>query len=210
MSQVVGLPNNSYKPITNTAWVRTWLCKLQKGCTRLTPASDKVGRWFSQGTPAFSTTITGRYDIAEILQKMALNPINNQSIYESTYHFGIFNASANLKTGHFFLISAGWYNVRMVTLTEYLSMLLHCVVLSITSCSANRKSTVHSDNLSFQSRCYLSQLILVITDNVCLNTKDSLLVRSKGDTELCQLFISVFLYINGGIICINEKRKYLN
>jgi hypothetical protein len=81
MSQVVGLPNNSYKPITNTAWVRAWLCKLQKGCTRLTPARDKVGRWFSQGTPAFSTTITGRYDIAEILQKVALNPINNQSIY---------------------------------------------------------------------------------------------------------------------------------
>ena len=29
MSQVVGLPNNSYKPITNTAWVRARLCKLQ-------------------------------------------------------------------------------------------------------------------------------------------------------------------------------------
>jgi len=30
MSQVVGLRNNSYKPITNTAWVRARLCKLQK------------------------------------------------------------------------------------------------------------------------------------------------------------------------------------
>jgi hypothetical protein len=30
MSSVVGLPNNSYKPITNTAWVRARLCKLQK------------------------------------------------------------------------------------------------------------------------------------------------------------------------------------
>ena len=29
MIQVVGLPNYSYKPITNTAWVRTRLCKLQ-------------------------------------------------------------------------------------------------------------------------------------------------------------------------------------
>jgi hypothetical protein len=28
---VVGLPNNSYKPITNTAWVRARLCKLKKG-----------------------------------------------------------------------------------------------------------------------------------------------------------------------------------
>ena len=35
ISQVVGIPNNSYKPITNTAWVRARLCKLQKGCTRL-------------------------------------------------------------------------------------------------------------------------------------------------------------------------------
>ena len=30
ISQIVGLPYNSYKPITNTAWVRTRLCKLQK------------------------------------------------------------------------------------------------------------------------------------------------------------------------------------
>jgi len=29
------------------------------------------GRWFSPGTPAFSTTKTGRYDIAEILLKVA-------------------------------------------------------------------------------------------------------------------------------------------
>ena len=29
MSWVVGLPNNSYKPITNMAWVRARLCKLQ-------------------------------------------------------------------------------------------------------------------------------------------------------------------------------------
>ena len=48
-----------------------WLCKLQKGCTRLAAASDKVyqllahGRWFSLGTPDSSTTKTGRHDIAE-------------------------------------------------------------------------------------------------------------------------------------------------
>ena len=44
MSKVVGLPNNSYKPITNTAWVRAWLCKSQKWCTRFAAASDKVLR----------------------------------------------------------------------------------------------------------------------------------------------------------------------
>jgi hypothetical protein len=30
------------------------------------------GWWFSPGTPAFSTTKTGRHDIAEILLKVAL------------------------------------------------------------------------------------------------------------------------------------------
>jgi hypothetical protein len=64
----------------------------KKGCTRLAAASDKVyqlfahGRWFSPGTPAFSTTKTGRHDIAEILLKVALNTKNqpiNQSINQS-------------------------------------------------------------------------------------------------------------------------------
>jgi hypothetical protein len=31
------------------------------------------GRWFSPGTPASSTTKTGRHDIVEILLKVALN-----------------------------------------------------------------------------------------------------------------------------------------
>jgi hypothetical protein len=50
----------------------------KKGCTRLATPSDKVyqllahGRWFSPGTQAFSTTKTGRRDIAEILLKVAL------------------------------------------------------------------------------------------------------------------------------------------
>jgi hypothetical protein len=34
------------------------------------------GRWFSPGTPASSTTKTGRHNIAEILLKVALNTIN--------------------------------------------------------------------------------------------------------------------------------------
>jgi hypothetical protein len=73
------LPKKAYKPITNTAWVRTRICKLQKGCTRFAAASDKVyqlfvhGRCFSTGTPASSTNKTGRHDIAEILLKVTLN-----------------------------------------------------------------------------------------------------------------------------------------
>jgi hypothetical protein len=37
------------------------------------------GRWFSPGTPASSTTKTGRHDIAEILLKVALNKIKIKS-----------------------------------------------------------------------------------------------------------------------------------
>jgi hypothetical protein len=50
----------------------------KKGCSQLAAASDKVyqllaqGLWFSPGTPASSTTKTGRHDIAEILLKVAL------------------------------------------------------------------------------------------------------------------------------------------
>jgi hypothetical protein len=46
---------------------------------RRTPSDGKVyqllahGRWFSPGTPASSTTKTGRQYIAEILLKVALN-----------------------------------------------------------------------------------------------------------------------------------------
>ena len=56
----------------------------KKGCTRLAAASDKVyqllvhGRWFSPGTPASSTTKTGRHDIAEILLKVALKHTHTQ------------------------------------------------------------------------------------------------------------------------------------
>jgi hypothetical protein len=55
-----------------------------KGCTRLAAASHKVyqllanGRWLSPGTPASSTTKSGRHDIAEILLKVAVEtPQNN-------------------------------------------------------------------------------------------------------------------------------------
>jgi hypothetical protein len=62
----------------------------KKGCTRLAVASDKVyqmlahGQSFSLGTPASSTTKTGRHDIAKILLKVALNT-KNQSICEQSY-----------------------------------------------------------------------------------------------------------------------------
>jgi hypothetical protein len=63
---------------------------LQKECTRLAASSDKAyqllahGRWFSLGTPASSTTKTGRHDIAEILLKVASSTKkSSQSINQS-------------------------------------------------------------------------------------------------------------------------------
>jgi hypothetical protein len=56
-----------------------------KGCTWLSAASDKVyqwlahGRWFSLGTPASSTTKTGRHDIAESGVKHQKSIKKNQS-----------------------------------------------------------------------------------------------------------------------------------
>ena len=74
MNQVAG-SNNSYKPITNTGWVRARLCKLQKGCTRLAHC-----RWLS---PASSNNKTGRHDIAEILLKVAFK--HQKSINQTTF-----------------------------------------------------------------------------------------------------------------------------
>jgi hypothetical protein len=42
------------------------------------------GQWFSLGTPASSTTKTGRHDIAEILLKVALSTINQIKSNQST------------------------------------------------------------------------------------------------------------------------------
>jgi hypothetical protein len=41
------------------------------------------GRWFSPGTPASSTTKTGRHEIAEILLKVVLNT-KNQIKHQTT------------------------------------------------------------------------------------------------------------------------------
>jgi hypothetical protein len=83
----------------------------KKGCTRLATASDKAyqllahGRWFSPGTPASSTTKTGRHDIAEILLKVALkhqksNQSINQSINQLNFQFFFQISSCNSLTSN--------------------------------------------------------------------------------------------------------------
>jgi hypothetical protein len=69
-------------------------CLNKKACIRLAAASDKVyqllvhGRWFSPGTPASSTTKTGRHDIAEILLKVALKHNKSNSFSETSWNIG--------------------------------------------------------------------------------------------------------------------------
>jgi hypothetical protein len=69
---IVGLPNNSYKPITNTAWVWAQLCKLQKiAC----PWSVVLS-----GYSSFFHHLNGCHDIAEILLKVTLNTKKSNQI----------------------------------------------------------------------------------------------------------------------------------
>ena len=99
MSQVVGLPktHTSLSPIRR-GFAPSFV-NYKKGCTRLAAASDKAyqllvhGRWFSPGTPASSTTKTGRHDIAEILLKVALNTKNQ--IKSIIYNFTLQSAGTD-------------------------------------------------------------------------------------------------------------------
>ena len=88
----------------------------KKGCTRLVAASDKVyqllahGRWFSQGTPASSTTKTGCHDIAEILLKVALNKINQIKSNQPILYFYV----THLQYKPFFSIFSFMSNIMEV------------------------------------------------------------------------------------------------
>ena len=61
----------------------------REGQIETAPKRNKLfahGRRFSPGTPASSTTKTGRHNIAEILLNLALNT-NNQSINQNKAYF---------------------------------------------------------------------------------------------------------------------------
>ena len=83
------LLNCSVTNIIHKWWVRSRLCKLQKGYIRLAATSDQVyqllahDRWFSLGTPASSTTKTGCQDIAESGVKHNKTNNKNKQIYTS-------------------------------------------------------------------------------------------------------------------------------
>jgi hypothetical protein len=51
------------------------------------------GRWLSPGTPASSTTTTGRHDIAEILLKVALSTKNQKKSSNDVEQRKLYNSS---------------------------------------------------------------------------------------------------------------------
>jgi hypothetical protein len=57
------------------------------------------GRWFSLGTPASSTTVTGRHDIAEILLKVALKhqKIKSKADYINNHILNVFKYIFNIE-----------------------------------------------------------------------------------------------------------------
>ena len=77
MSYVVALPSNSYKPITNTVWVRARLCKLKKGALNSQPRVIKFTSCLLmvcgslRALRLLPPQKAGRHDIAEILLKVA-------------------------------------------------------------------------------------------------------------------------------------------
>jgi hypothetical protein len=54
------------------------------------------GRWFSPGSPASSTTNTGRYDIAQILLKVALKHQKSKS--NQSTHVDIISGMIHVET----------------------------------------------------------------------------------------------------------------
>ena len=135
MSQIVG-SNSSYKLITNTAWVRAQLCKLQKRCIRLAAASDKVyqllaqDRWFSPCTPASSTTKTGCHDIAEILLKVAL--IHQKSNQNHKLQYFIYQYIQETTNGY---ITDNFYSSTHGTRTTKINITLILELLFIYKCN---------------------------------------------------------------------------
>ena len=73
---VVGLPNNSQKPITNTTWVRARFVSYKKGGLNSQPQAIKVTCPWLVVLSASSTTKNGGHYIVEILLKVALSTIN--------------------------------------------------------------------------------------------------------------------------------------
>jgi hypothetical protein len=69
------------------------------------------GQWFSPGTPASSTTITGRHDIAEILLKVALKHQKPKTKPMINLHVFVFYCAISFRFR--FLVSVFNFQVHM-------------------------------------------------------------------------------------------------
>ena len=86
------------------------------------------GRWFSPGTPASSTTKTGRHNIAEILLKMALNTKNKiKSNLTGIWVYVLFALIIGISPWVFLSIG-----IMIFALSHLIGSLLFVVGLSVT------------------------------------------------------------------------------
>jgi hypothetical protein len=95
-------------------------------------ASDKVyqllvhGRWFSPGTPASSTTKTGRHDIVEILLKVALKLQKSINLYKYVYIYilltGIFSVSSSVMDFQFY----GFNYIAVFSFHDFFHLTFYC------------------------------------------------------------------------------------
>ena len=133
------------EPISNIRCVRNV-------CIEKTAASDKAyqllvhGRWFSPGTPASSTTKTGRHDIAEILLKVTLNPQKiyqsiNQSINLENNFEGIIN-SLPRNSSFFSCISIVFQVSIHICLLAWVSAFFEYISMHISMCSLNNSTSL--------------------------------------------------------------------
>ena len=125
---------------------------ITKRCTRLAAASDKVyqllahGRWFSPGTPASSTTKTGRHDIAEILLKVALKHQKSKSKHNiHTYHNSISRCLIAIMTGCF-------TKQFVIAVLTFQSPLMLAVMINYKDVQSDEKQhSLHNYNLNIMS-----------------------------------------------------------
>ena len=122
----------------------------EKGCTRLAAASDKVyqllahGRWFFPGTPASSTTKTGRHDIAEILLKVALKHKKSLKIIKSITKLNG-NSEYKITTNSSSLGTASTSNKlpgsTICFIKRIVSYFIHCIPYTIKTTSVSNNAT---------------------------------------------------------------------
>ena len=122
---------------------------------RCTTLCDKVCqwlatcRWFSLGPPVSSTNKTDRHDITEILLKVALNTIKQQT--SKSRYFS--------KSGHY--IFHWWAKKTRIGKEQQQYLLVFLIISASLSSSSSEDSTEVGNEILFLKYCQLNYIIIV-------------------------------------------------